>query len=66
MESECRARLERQEGICQTSGVSHRDGTELVLEAMGKEKDLQCAISPTVDRLSCVEEGTRQPGLTED
>lgn len=56
--SECKVRLECQEGLCQNaggSGVEVRDGTELVHEAVGK--DLKWAISPTVNRLSCVEEG---------
>lgn len=61
-QSECKTGLEHQEGGCQNSGGSDRDGTELVHEAVGW--DLQCAISPIVNRLSCVEEGTSQLGLT--
>jgi len=56
--------VKSQEGVCQNSGGCDRDGTELVCDAVGK--DLQRAISPTVSRLSCVEEGTRQLRLTED
>lgn len=61
---ECRDRLEHQERVCQNSGRCDREGTELVHEAMSKV--LQCAISPTINRQSCVEEGTRQLRLTED